>query len=346
MKKQQGFTLLEIFISLAIGSVLLAGVLSVFVGMRTTTEDTSSLGELQENGRFALSILTDDLQRQGFWGDFSGGLSRSVLQVTPLAPTSTECRGEGINNGTFPRALGHFRTLWGRSATSANNMSCAKLDDAKVGSDIIQIKRVVAAPLEQNADGSLAEALDAKRYYLLTNSSDGAIFSGTTAIANIPNVENGQYWQYQHHIYFVEDQSQGQNSVPVLMQGRLTDGLVFEPLIDGIEMIYFTYGVDTDGDGVVNAFISADNMLDRYWDNNAINLPNGQPSNIAILAVNIYVLARSILPDSNYENTNSYQMGDKTVSFVNNAGEGDNYRRMLFSSTVTLYNARVDSWQD
>ena len=54
--KQLGFSLLELFIALAIGLALLLGVLSVFVGMRTTTAETSSYGEMQENGRFAISI--------------------------------------------------------------------------------------------------------------------------------------------------------------------------------------------------------------------------------------------------------------------------------------------------
>ena len=64
--KQRGFTLLEILISLSVGLILVGGVMSAFVGMRTTSAETSSIGELQENGRFALNILTDDLLRQDF----------------------------------------------------------------------------------------------------------------------------------------------------------------------------------------------------------------------------------------------------------------------------------------
>jgi len=70
MNKQHGFTLVEIFISLAVGLALFAGVISVFVGMKTTSQETTTYGELQENGRFALSVLSDDLLKQNFWGDF------------------------------------------------------------------------------------------------------------------------------------------------------------------------------------------------------------------------------------------------------------------------------------
>jgi type IV pilus assembly protein PilW len=106
-------------------------------------------------------------------------------------------------------------------------------------------------------------------------------------------------------------------------------------VVEGIEYIRFMYGVDTTNNGVVNAFISADNMANSYWDNE---------SDVRILAVKIFVLARNILPDRNYENLNSYQLGDLNIDFIDGDGEGDNYRRLLFSSTITLYNARVDSW--
>ena len=80
ISRQQGFTLLELFVALSIGLFLFAGVMSVFVGLRTTSAETSSYGEMRENGRFAISLLTDDLMRVGFWGELSGDLNQSVLQ--------------------------------------------------------------------------------------------------------------------------------------------------------------------------------------------------------------------------------------------------------------------------
>ena len=113
---QRGFSLIEIFISLAVGLMLLLGILSIFVGMKTTTVETTSYGELQENGRYAISLLSDDLLRQGFWGDLSGSLDVSGLVSSPLPTTvAGDCIGEGVNNASFPAAIGHFRTLWGKS---------------------------------------------------------------------------------------------------------------------------------------------------------------------------------------------------------------------------------------
>lgn len=313
LQYQRGFSLLEVFIALVIGLVIFGGVLSVFVGMKTTTTETSSYGELQENGRFAISLLSDDLLRQDFWGDYTGTVDLASINPVPSAPTG-ECIGGGINNGTFPLATGRFRTIWGETATSASIMSNCRTD-AKVGSDVLQLKRVISTPLVAAPVG---------KYYLISNINSGTIFSGGA----LPAIENGQVWEYQHHIFYVREETQGNNTVPVLMQGRLSNILSFSPIIDGIEIIHFMYGIDTDTDGIINAFVSADNMTDELWDN----------VNSRILSVKVYVLARNILPDNKYTNTNTYQLGNQSLTF------NDNYRRLLFSSTVTLYNAGVDSW--
>lgn len=327
MQFQRGFSLLEVFIALAIGLVIFAGVLSVFVGMRTTTTETTSFGELQENGRFAISLLSDDLLRQDFWGDYTGTIDLASINPVPAAPTG-ECVGGGINNGTFPLAAGHFRTLWGATVESAIILSGCRTD-AKVGSDILQLKRVVSIPLVDGAGDPITVA-PVGNYYLVTNMNNGTIFTS----GNVPTVQNGQVWEYQHHIYYVREDTQGTNTVPVLMQGQLSNTLSFSPIIDGIEIIHFEYGIDTQidptdpGYGIIDAFISANNMTDALWDN----------VNSRILSVKIYVLARNILPDNKYTNTNTYQLGDQLFTF------NDNYRRLLFSSTITLYNAGVDTW--
>lgn len=341
ISKQQGFSILEILISLIVGLVLLAGVLAVFVGMRSTTTETANYGEMQENGRFAISILSDDLLRQGFWGDLSAEMDAALLIAPAPVPPVNDCIGEGVNNGSFPLDVGAFRTLWGANLASANAMNC--INDAKLGSDVIQIKRVISRPIEPPVNPA---ALNDNRYYLMANASSAQIFAGDTAV---PNIENSQTWEYQHHIYYIREETQGDITVPVLMQGRLRNNgatmINFQPLIEGVEMIRFWYGVDTDidadtndygtgvGDGVVDAFIPARDMTQALWDNDGSR----------VLAVRMYILVRSILPDRNYVNNNIYQLGGSTAIDQFNA-DGDNFRRLLFTSTIVLQNAKVKVW--
>mgnify|MGYP000754102942 FL=1 len=326
-KFQQGFSLLEVFIAFSIGLVIFAGVLSIFVGMRTTTTETTSYGELQENGRFAISVLTNDISKQDFWGDYIGTASLNSF-IHTLAPPGNDCTGAGVNNASFPLAVGTFRTLWGTTAANVNPMGC--FSDAKIGSDIIQVKRVLANDLVDGAGDPVATA-PAGNYHLVTNVSNGTLFTNGA----VPVVGNSRVWQYQHHVYYVREETQGTNTVPVLMQGQLTTKMTFSPIIDGIEMIRFMYGYDADTDpnapgyGIVDAFIPAAAMTRAMWNNTG---------DTKVIAVKVYVLARNITPDNKYTNSNTYQLGDLSITF------NDNFRRLLFSSTVTLYNARIDSW--
>jgi len=324
MKNQRGFTLLEIFIALAIGLVIIGGTLSVFVGLKTTTTETSSMGELQENGRFAVAILTEDLLRQNFWGDLNGTLSRDVLQLVP-ANAANDCEGEGLNNGSFPEGVGDFRALWGGPIINSTILNGC-VTDAALNSDVLEIKRAIASPV---AIGELED----NRYYIQSNVSSANIFAGN--INTVPTLVESRIWEYQHHIYFIRESSIGTDGevVPVLMQGRLQNNanpVSFNMLVEGIERIHFMFGVDTDDDGVVNAYMPSNEMQDTYWESS---------DNERILAVKMYVLVRSIRRDNNYSNDNVYQMGD--MSFDAN---GDRYRRVLFSTTVALYNARIESW--
>jgi len=318
---QQGFTLLELMISLVVGLVLFAGVLSVFVGMKTTVTETSSYGELQENARFAMSVLTDDLLQQNFWGDYAGSLSFNSLDSV-AAVAGIECIGGGVNNGTYPIAQGHFRTLWGEtsSATGVTNMNC--INDATPNSDVLQLKRVISNPLVAAPANNFS--------YFVANPDSGAIYKVPGAAGSIvPSINNSRTWQYQHHIYYVR------SGIPVLMKWRLTSQMINEPIVDGIERIYFMYGISTvtdptlPGFGVINAYVSAENMTAALWDN----------ANSSILAVKVYVLARSLLPDSKYDNENTYTLGDQPAYTP-----ADNFRRLLLSSTVTLYNSEIDTW--
>jgi type IV pilus assembly protein PilW len=321
-KKNQGFTLLELLLALSTGLVLFAGVLSIFVGMRSTTAETSSYGELQENGRFAVSLLTNDLQRQGFWGDFNGTLNtQSITMPFPPILIDNDCVGQGLNNATFMQPIGTFRTLWGQTinqGVDANPLGCFQAvlnTQTRDGSDVIQLKRVIGLPVP-------GINLNADDVYLYDNSDSGTIFSNN---AIPPPLANGRYWQYQHHVYYVRERTVGVDTVPVLMQGRLVSrGMNFNPVIDGIEIIRFMYGIDINGDGNVDNYLSATNVPQNAWDNSGNN---------NIVAIKLYVLARNIMPDNNYVNNNTYQLGD--LQFQAN----DNFRRLLFSSTVTLHNA-------
>lgn len=307
--KQTGMTLMELMISMVIGVFLLGGITVAYLAMRTTTAETVALSEMQQNGRMALSLLTADIQLAGF----RGMLPTYSSNVVAPAPFANDCSW-GLNGGSFPQAgMGNFPPVWGRTLVGGG-AAIGCVQNAVANSDIIQIKR--------GAGPAIAPAaIQADRFYLEANGTEGIIFSGGPVGINL-----GEIWTYLHHVYFVTTENFDGQNIPVLtrMELRNQNGPVMQNnvLLDGIERIRFYYGVDLNSDNEIDSYIAANNMPAALWQADA-----------RVLAVRVFVLVRAVRPDANYLNENSYDLGDG-VAYV----PDDNFRRMLFSSTVNVVN--------
>lgn len=331
MHKQKGLSLLEAMIALSVGVFLLGGVMMTFSSMRATTTETMGIGEIQENGRLALSILRRDIEHSGFWGQYQAQLSSDMLAI-PALPAS-DCAGgsNSGNDGSFPVASEWaFWSLWATEPTSASVLGC--IDDAVTESDVVQIKRAISSPTDTSDFRS-------NRFYLISSSSAAAIVSGAADSSSYPVIDNAQNWMYQHLVYYVSSTDLDGDTVPTLMRKRLivdaggSAAMNSEPVIDGIENIRFMFGIDADLDGQVDSYIGSEDVSRDFWN-------QGSADTSYIVSVRIYVLARALEPDPKYTNNNSYTLGDRTVN-----GGGDHYRRMLFTTTASIINAVNGEWQ-
>lgn len=74
--RQRGMSLIEIMVALTISLALLAGFVQIFISSKKTYQVQNNVGRLQENGRFALDILTRNLRQAGY-ADFSADVHKS-----------------------------------------------------------------------------------------------------------------------------------------------------------------------------------------------------------------------------------------------------------------------------
>lgn len=65
---QTGLTLIELMIGLVIGLIVIGAVLYVFLGSRLTYKYNDAMGRIQENGRIAIDMISQDLRMTGFIG--------------------------------------------------------------------------------------------------------------------------------------------------------------------------------------------------------------------------------------------------------------------------------------
>ena len=87
-RHQTGMTLIEIMIALLIGAFLLGGVLQIFIGSKQTYRMQEALSRLQENGRFAIDFIGQDIRMTSYWGCHSGARAPDI----DIAGENDRCR--------------------------------------------------------------------------------------------------------------------------------------------------------------------------------------------------------------------------------------------------------------
>ena len=65
-KTQQGFTIVEIMVAIALSLILIAGVVQVYVSSKESFRVQSELARLQENQRIAIDFLQNNIRQAGF----------------------------------------------------------------------------------------------------------------------------------------------------------------------------------------------------------------------------------------------------------------------------------------
>lgn len=80
---QRGFSLVEILVALAISLFLTIGVIQLFVGSKQTYRSYDALSRMQENGRFALEVMSRDIRMAGYYGCLSASMAITNTLNTP-----------------------------------------------------------------------------------------------------------------------------------------------------------------------------------------------------------------------------------------------------------------------
>ncbi len=86
-KNQQGYSIIELLIASVVGLIILSGAVTVFTGNKSSQELSSGMARIQESGRVALDILSNDIRLAGFQGCTDGTVKPNVLATSAPAIT-------------------------------------------------------------------------------------------------------------------------------------------------------------------------------------------------------------------------------------------------------------------
>jgi type IV pilus assembly protein PilW len=120
--RQQGFTLVELSVAVLIGLFLLGGLLTLVQDMRRTFGNQNQLGQLQDNERLAMTLITDVVQAGGYFPNPTLDTILTALPSNPLYPTLQA--GQAITGTHNAAAPGDTLTVQYETALNDGVINC------------------------------------------------------------------------------------------------------------------------------------------------------------------------------------------------------------------------------
>lgn len=339
MRAAQGFTLVELMVAMALGLLLLGALIALIVSTVTSRRELDRSARQIENGRYALQVLSEDIELAGFAG--TTGLQSWSRQAPVACPTSAA--DLGYVSGATPRL-----PLAVQGLTTAP--SCLSAQNVKPDTAMLLVTRASTKAVPT------ASAVSDETYIQVSNfGGDATDFPALQPIVVRTGAHDDFKLRNKHgnpavlrkaiqRIYFVSSCNEcGSDRTPTLKVAEYVKGeMKVSALVEGIDDLQFDYGIDTDNDGAPDCYVSdpanpdADQISDTVctpptpaydWSNVATNWSN-------VMVVRIHVLARTTEPTARWSDSRTYQLGmDTTVGPFN-----DPYKRHVYSTVVRLNN--------
>jgi type IV pilus assembly protein PilW len=329
---QRGLTLIELMLGVTLGFLVSGIVLSLYINTSRSLAQNERYAWMQENARFALKALSEDLTMADFWGRM---IATDVIGTNVTSPTGDCGVDIDIFNGNTATLVNNYHV----SPASTQFTPCAALTtDLRPNTDLLALKRVEgsstastfidAADIDGDSDTTEILTLGASDLsngvvYLRSTGSAGT-FIDDASPSNPPGTGQSD-WRYMPRIYFVRNYYEtAGDQIPALCRLAISGaGLTTtECIAEGIEDFHIQFGIDTDKNTVANIYTSTPTL--------------GEMENA--VSARVYLLARSINADRHFTNNTQYVLGDAIVPAAN-----DGFYRRVYSTTISLRNTAARS---
>jgi type IV pilus assembly protein PilW len=261
-KPNSGFSLIELLVALAISIFLFSGALYVFSKTREQYRAIEAVSRIQENARYAMSVLENDLRLAGYWGLHG---QSDLVDATSTASASAFCGAD-----FDPTAVNVQRYLVigvaGSDPTKPTlELPCALNRAANSEALIIRRSSVDPVPPEIEIDSTVppvAPVLKDNTLYVQDSFVSSLVFKGASVPAPYTSKESNTH-VFVTHAYYISAQSQADNNTPALRRISIVPGpdRLDEEIIPGVESMQIELGIDQNGDRTVDLYTSNKALL-------------------------------------------------------------------------------------
>lgn len=267
-----GFTLVELLVAMTIGFFLTAGLLQLYASNRQSYRATESLARIQEQGRFILDYLANEIRP-------AGGKGSCVKSINTLLDTS-----DSVYTADRFDLTGFVRG-WDNSKGNDPNIDDDAMANYVAGTDVMFIKHAampanVTVPTPPSASSTtvnLTAASGLHRSILVLSAPLGCdmfqnsdadtatTLSSADAGTHNPNNttggfkynygENMEVLVFHSRLYFVATNAEGRRA---LWERRFDRGDYEDiELVTGVHDMQISYGLDTNADGRLDSYSTA-----------------------------------------------------------------------------------------
>ncbi len=323
IKSVRGLTLVEMMVSLAIGLVLIAAVGYAYLGSRAAYRQQEGLARMQEGARFAFETLTYDIRMAGFTGCranssvnvLNGANWYGNLYSQPLVGYETGAAPATIaGNVVAGDSLAVLRADNSAEYSITNHNPASAQFQLAANHDLKQGEILVATDCSHSVTFQMTNVNNNNTIATVNHNAGNATVPGNCTKgfgqsapgSGVPLcTANGVAYTFNPgsrllrmsgNIYYIGNNG---NGIPSLYRLRLNAaggnvGATAEELVEGVEDMQITYGVDTSNPATCS---DTDGVVDTYVDANAV--PATAPCATAeddwkkVLSVRISLLMRT-----------------------------------------------------
>jgi len=295
-KTQSGFTLVELMIAMVISLMLLAGTISIFISNKQVYRISEASSRVQESGRFALNFLKRDVRMAGFMGCLGtagGGVVNNNVDTTKVPSANLSYAVTGFDGTNAVIGYSYATGALPAGMTGLGLSTGTNLGDVMTNTDSVVIKRAEACEggslvnPKDNANFKIADntscGIQKNDVVIVTNCEKSDMFAvvntvGATASPatlstgsslNINNKVSASYgkeseiYRFQVSAFYI---GVGTTGGPSLFSRTLVNGaFVNRELVEDVEAMTVTYGVDSDADKAANYYVAAGSLVAADW---------------------------------------------------------------------------------
>ena len=348
MKNSRGFSLVELMVALVITLILLAGISQIFVSSKKSFTIQDSLARQQENGRYAIEVISQDLRRAGYWGG-TAIVPEIIGSQQPIKPDTGT--GENFTCPTGDNSWGRmiYYRIFGIN-DARTNYACIPTSGTGgyLRGDVLVLRYGSAYQVGGTTLKNFTDDDFKHRLFLRSTVFQGRIFNGSEQGDGANQVETVAATRESlviAHAYYIGDSGRTcrGDTVPSLFRVTLSNNGTpeVEEIAYGVDQFQVRYGVDTAID--LNSSppnSNGDSLIDQYLDANNINNDDSPPYTSPhwrqVIAAKIWLLTRAECGETGLVNNRTYEdLGD--VDYAVN----DDFRRQLYQTTVFMRNLNV-----